>query len=742
MRSRLGTMVSAVLLAFIMVASAVPAPALSAVGRANATVTCEDPDREAEPGKNAQYNLSIALDGSGSAQITFSTRTPTGPIPLDWYVQLPYLWTLIQANENRSFRMNVTPPKNASVGEVLDVVLVMESADFPTGYINVSTRTTVALNYKFNLSIDNPQYLINPGTTANFNITVDNVGNGPFELDVGIPDPAPDSTYEFSTDHLTVLKGEQRVIALNVTFTRFAPTGWYHYYVQLTPTQAPLKNKEILAQAYVEILHVLEVEVDHQSISLSPMENGTFNFTVRNLSNEPEEIDIQCDCLRNGVEGKTNVSSTIVDVNGTDHVTMKVSASQKAKPGLYKLIFRADLHYGKYVIDTAVNVTIRPYYNFSVNMSHDEYYAYLGETIPIEFVVRNAGNVNDTYDVHLLPLLPYWNTSANMTVFVATGGFNYTDLFVTVPDHLMPMYLNTSMTVRSMTTNVTVTLPVSVKIEPTILWTFVSISDLSITVDPGETQQVLMYVENLGNVERPYGSQFNPTAFWYIESQWTFVLGPFENRTIPINFTADLYSPATKESLDIQFYSMDSDYEDWDLPFTLKVNSTYGVIVSAVSMPVDVYRGETLDLTFLISNTGNSYDDFSFNVIYPAGWMGPSLEDMHLIPFEGKTKHVLIDIPAKTKPGKYTVQLVVTSQMDPSMSKSVNVTIPVKKKPVYVNPVSSIGIYIFAAVLGMVALFAVVFAMLLRPPKPKRPKPRPDQGRQQQPVQGQAPPLQ
>ena len=61
MRPGSGTSVLTVLIASIMVIAAFPGPALSAGGRANATVTCPDPDKEALPNKHAIAGITLIL---------------------------------------------------------------------------------------------------------------------------------------------------------------------------------------------------------------------------------------------------------------------------------------------------------------------------------------------------------------------------------------------------------------------------------------------------------------------------------------------------------------------------------------------------------------------------------------------------------------------------------------------------------------------------------------------------------
>ena len=291
-----------------------------------------------------------------------------------------------------------------------------------------------------------------------------------------------------------------------------------------------------------------------------------------------------------------------LDENSNYTVTVAESAIINERGGLRAVTFVTADSYGEIVsADFGTTIDVNKTSSFTLTTSSDMNMAPGQNTIT--FTIENEGNFEDTFTISTDSLNGWFSDVDPVTVeFEGTSDF---DVIVTVPH--VAAGIQDSWTVSAFAGN-----DVSVTNEETGTVTVDTVTghtltgDTDLSGDPGDTVTYHFTILNTGNAQEKIF--YTVTSSWALDNEGgdtTLEMGASDTisvtQTIPVNAAAGA-------SASVTFNVVNGDGSSATV--TTSANQEHGVTVSVGTL-TGLKPGESGDLSFTVTNTGNGLDTFT-----------------------------------------------------------------------------------------------------------------------------------
>ena len=633
------------------------------------------PTQDAENGGVLAYAITLINMGNVQENFQLTKGDNTG-----WTLSLDNNWLLVPNGENRTTKLTVTIPTNATGGTLDSIWVQATSKDNVTIFDNESCLAHVKIVRGVQIVINPspPAYLEDEnGGTVKFSVTVVNLSNAQENFQLAKGDNAG-WTLSLDDDWLLVPKGETGTTTLRVTIpTNATGCTWDNIWVQATSKDnaAIFDNESCLAHVKIVIVEIMPPTQENNN-------GGTLKYdvTVKNLGGTSENFLL----TKGDTDGWTlNLDNDWLMVPNSDSRTTKLNVTippNAVGSTLDSIWVQATSHDNAAVFDNksclaqvaiarGVEVQITPKILENVRR----------ENVTFSITIINTGNVADSFDVSWSDT-ENWGDNISLLesiLQISGGGEDTTILSVHIPDNVSPNTDDnitvTAVSQANSAINDSDICIVHVRIAREVN---VSISPAENSTIPGETLTFTVAVTNTGDNADNYVLQASDNLSWNLtlaENSLENVLPGSTRMTaltvaIPGNAT-----PNTQDNITVTATSRDNEnVTDNATCIARSIGITRGVSVSISPAEVDGMPGDTLSFTIKVTNTGNIIDNYDLTFSDNTSWSPSISADTLEVPAgENLSVTLSVTVPDNAIPEtRDKITVTVTSRENAAVSHS------------------------------------------------------------------------
>ncbi|MGQ9582989.1 MAG: CARDB domain-containing protein [Thermoplasmatota archaeon] len=673
---------SALLAAFLMVASVLTIPMTVSAGPVVAMSVSNESTQTTAPGGSVIYNISISNTGDATALVNLSiSGTPT-----TWSSQLSSTQVSVSVGNTVTVYLTVGVCATA-VADNVGVAIVV-TGKYDSGGTEqtkfVSTTTKVSQIYNFGMSVEGAfNKDIAPGSSGTFtlNVTQVNQGNGVNYINLTPVGQQPDGlTISYSLNPATLQAFSYSTIIVTV----YVPPGTEAKQFPYTITgNSQGGGAAKTASIIVNVTQIWDLSLSTTEAVkyVNPDSITTFTVNVNNTGNKADTFTISSVDFLSSAPGWTEThTSSVGPVNprASAPATIQVYAPANASyPTSMQLratfLSESNASAKRNITLTAVvnklnstYITATPFINTSDP----------GGTTGYVLEVKNSGNGQSTIDLTLPSFPAYLTPSLNRSsVELGAGASTTVNLTVSVSKSAPVGDSNIIVraTVRDTVTSSNYT--IIVRVNQVYNLSIFPSGSYSQHISPSSSAVYGVTVKNTGNgndtITMATGS--TPSGLTVYFDRYSVSLGPDE--TDVINATVEVAKDTPAATHNIELKGTSSSGMTANTTIIAIIDQHYEVSVTTASAYNNTRPGSPANYTVTVRNQGSGNDTFSITAggDSPA-WVSFSNSSLRLGPGEGYNITVTVAVPANAKKGNVTTIVTATSTSSSRANASVSLT--------------------------------------------------------------------
>jgi uncharacterized membrane protein len=614
-------------------------------------------------GQTTSYSFSITNTGNTDDEFFLVLSGPYS----SWGTLNPTSITLPPGGSG-SFFLEVNVPPGTTNGDY-EIFVTAQSFGDPSKQKTVSALTVVnnPPTYGVSLSANITGITVFPGESANYTITVKNVGDTSDVID--LITYGPYSAWGILSHYtVSLAPGASQDIILRVDVPSDALEGDYPITVRGTSQGDNLKYSEVTLTTTVEpIIYDVTILCNQSSKSSRPNQQLDYLITVINSGNVHDTIDLS----KSGPYSSWGVlseNSVSLGAGASQDITLTVSVPSDAQGGDY-IINAKGTSQGNLTKFCELNftTTVVPWvydvYVFSVEPTKD---VRPGNSIVFDVTIENRGDTNDTINITFSGDGSIWGTLSQDSVYLGPSSSQTIILTMDVPsDALGGDYMitvtGTSFGNKTIYDDVLLTMTVV----PFIYDVKLSSDTTQQTTRPGYASVYNVTVENTGNTNDTMDLFLSgPYSSWGNLDQSTVFLQP--GQTVEVTLGVDVPSDAQGGDYIIAVRGTcqgnSSNFDEMDFITTVEP-WVYDVYLSSDEPEKSVRPGNSIEFNITIENKGDNYDTINLTMSGDGSQWGTfSHESVFLNPSTSQIIILTMDVPMDAQGKDYNVDVMGTSQ--------------------------------------------------------------------------------
>ncbi|MCK4969776.1 MAG: hypothetical protein KAS77_04595, partial [Thermoplasmata archaeon] len=505
-----------------------------------------------------------------------------------------------------------------------------------------------------------------PGTTVTVTLNVNNTGNA-------------EDTYEFSVDlsedfvvfsptTVTLASGANADVTVHITAPDdpLTPTGIHYINMTATSKGNTSVSDSDLMEFEVDQVYAVSMKATPLRQSVDPGTNAQYNITITNDGNGDDTFVLT---LKGARKAWGRLSQTKVTVAQDEEImivlTVRVPSNQPVEDA--EVIVVVTSSGGDNVTAQATTTTtIKPFYGVSLTVSNPSKTAIPGRWVAFVVKVKNTGNSQDTFNFEMEGDFASWALPME-PLTIAAGKTRNLEVNITPPDDvangLYYFVLNASSETQGDAFDL-LDLDLTIKV---FYLMDVTISATEINSSPDATETVLVYVENLGNINDTYDLRpLGPYTSWATLDNTTLEIDDgatgISTASILVNVT---FSGEYKIRFEVTSHGGGNVTE---VNVIIRIELTYGVSLSPRREDYPAAPDTSVRIEVKLTNDGNVEDTYDLSLTQLPG----SLWDAHLefntlnvVGGEEGYFNVTVDVPAGVEAGTYKVNVLAVSTVSP-----------------------------------------------------------------------------
>ena len=505
-----------------------------------------------------------------------------------------------------------------------------------------------------------------PGTTVTVTLNVNNTGNAEdtFEFSVDLSE----DFVVFSPTTVTLASGANADVTVHITAPDdpLTPTGIHYINMTATSKGNTSVSGSDLMEFEVDQVYAVSMKATPLRQSVDPGTNAQYNITITNDGNGDDTFVLT---LKGARKAWGRLSQTKVTVaQDEEHMivlTVRVPSNQPVEDA--EVIVVVTSSGGDNVTAQATTTTtIKPFYGVSLTVSNPSKTAIPGRWVAFVVKVKNTGNSQDTFNFEMEGDFASWALPME-PLMIAAGKTRNLEVNITPPDDvangLYYFVLNASSETQGDAFDL-LDLDLTIKV---FYLMDVTISATEINSSPDAIETVLVYVENLGNINDTYDLRpLGPYTSWATLDNTTLEIDDgatgISTALILVNVT---FSGEYKIRFEVTSHGGGNVTE---VNVIIRIELTYGVSLSPRREDYPAAPDTSVRIEVKLTNDGNVEDTYDLSLTQLPG----SLWDAHLefntlnvVGGEEGYFNVTVDVPAGVEAGTYKVNVLAVSTVSP-----------------------------------------------------------------------------
>ncbi|MBN1389111.1 MAG: hypothetical protein JXA22_00555 [Candidatus Thermoplasmatota archaeon] len=505
-----------------------------------------------------------------------------------------------------------------------------------------------------------------PGTEAEMDFSVRNIGIIPTEVDLNITVEGNGKhvwTANISIENGSIPAGG----SLEGTIFIYAPPGVLFNQkrdiILRVDSILLLKPRTYTIEAFAMRTEGVALSLDPPDLSASQGSEVIGFVNVENLGNGPENFNINFPDIPEGWE--VEMSSFLVEVDpfSGSRFPFKLTLPDRFLAGTETHIISAVSAVTGASTAMSFNMTVEPDLSFDLSMPVLVVEMLPEENFTIPFDLIGSGNVDVEVDIDWYGTrLEGWdirviNGSQVLLPFTnGTGG-----LYVRPPEGTDPGVYSIYVTAD----NGVEEKEAIVDIIILKMYGFSLTAEEEVQMaDPGERISFFLNISNIGNIY----DQYNLTMTAFPEGNWTIALNP-RSFSVAKGSWKRVYLDITSEFPENGTYLFSVEVSPWSggmprsVDLLVEIRKSFGFDLRGEFFGPEVLPGSTFEAVLDLWNLGNTNDLFFINASMEKGWpVSLSMTNMSLNSSMSGRIGITLDIPEETLAGSYILSLSVRSE--------------------------------------------------------------------------------
>ncbi len=616
--------------------------------------------RSTDPGGSVTYDVKVSNLGVDAHVVNLAISGPHK----DW-VKLNRTQVVLSGGSSSNVKVTVTVPEGTTPMS-FDVNITGVLDDMATRRDTLTLITTVNTVRGVKVELNDTTVTGLPGHTTTVTLNVNNTGNAAdtFEFSVDVNE----DFVTFSPTSLTLAAGANANVTVRITAPDdpLTPTGLHYINVTATSKGNSSVSDSDLFEFEVEQVYAVSIKASPVRSTVDPGTNAQYNITVTNNGNGQDTFMLTLDGARKawGRLSKTQVTlgqgAEVVVV-----LTVRVPSNQPVEEA--EVIVVATSSDGINVTDRVSTITtISPFYGVDLSVTNPSKKALPGQFVVFKVKVKNTGNSRDTFNFEVTGDYAFWVRTLD-PLTIDAGKTATLDVNVTPPleaaNGVYTFTINASSETQGDaydTLDLEVTIDVYYRMD-------VTINQNEINSSPDAEETVLIFVENLGNVNDTYDVRIlGSYASW----------ATLDNTTLDVDESATGISTATivvnttlSGEYRIRFeVTSHGGGNVSEVEVTIIIELTYGVTLTPGKDEYPSAPNTSVDIEVMLTNDGNVEDTFTLTISQLPGslWDATLSDDELTVPGgEASYFNVTVDIPPGVDAGMYKITVRARSTKAP-----------------------------------------------------------------------------
>ena len=373
-----------------------------------------------DPGSLVSFPVLVTNTGNGDDEVTLSLVGGSR-----WSTYLEPSLLMLPHNSTLQASVAARAPVLAPANDSLELQVLGASVLQPSARSNLTLTAVVNRLGKFVLEIEPDRLYADPGTTAQFNVAVTNIGNAPERVLLDVPSPA-----RLSLGELEVRPGEKGCLTLSYTVAN-GERAWAEHYIELSGVSAYNSSMGDSARTVVVVnqLHRLSGELSPDRLALLPGEQGNVSLLVRNEGNGPEVALVLVDGHPPGWKAEAEPPLANLEPRRALQGQLLLGVPPRTPAGPYNLTVNITDGTGASIL-LPLEVEVLRVHDFTASVRPAVRSAAPGKRAVFTLVLENLGNSPE--QVRLVPngSRASWVSPALKLAMLGLYGGNETELWV------------------------------------------------------------------------------------------------------------------------------------------------------------------------------------------------------------------------------------------------------------------------------------------------------------------------
>ena len=535
------------------------------------------------------------------------------------------------------------------------------------------------------------RHSVDPGTNAQYNITITNDGNGDDTFVLTL-DGARKAWGRLSQTQVNLGQGGEKIIVLTVRVPSNQPVEDGEVIVVATSSGGDNVTAQASTTTSINPFYGVSLTVSNPSKKGIPGRSVLFSVKVKNTGNSQDTFNFEME--GDFASWAAPMDPLTIDAGKTKTLEVNITPPDDIANGVYNFVLNASSETQGDAFDLLdLDVTIKVFYLMDVTISKTEINSSPDAPETVRVYVENLGNVNDTYD--LRPLGPYtsWVTMDNTTLEVDDGATGVSTASILVNATFSGEYKIRFEVTSHGGDNVTEVF-VIIKIELTYGVTLDPRRD-DYPAAPDTSVRIEVKLTNDGNVEDTYALSIAqlPGSLWDAQLEFNS-LNVVGGEEAYFNVTVDVPAGVEAGTYKVNVRAVSTVSPLDPIPsdtVALNISIAFAVNATGPEDIISVFPGDSATTQIIVENEGLGRDAFQLKIDEDyVDWAVLESTVIVLSAGEMGSVDVYITPPNGAKTGTYVIQVTVTSVGDDSVFDIADIRVKVRQVyGVIVEPAST-----------------------------------------------------